>query len=435
MNTPAQPRLTRDEVDRSLAALTTSYDRISATMYAVDSHPGAVLLGGEGLTGETARAAARARTLTDLLWSHFAALGTVLELARTVRSQRSRPGDEELAELTVLLRSPVINLGADGMIVDQTGPGPVVDRVTVPDLARRLAAESTEVDRLLASLDAARSWLASRFAPVTEALDRVRADAALLDAGPPVAGSLAAGARVDGALPSGSADRVGAALDEARRAAFADPLTVAGGGPATTALDRTLTELGTQIGALAERLAVLARVRDGYRASADRLSAALVEVASAQAEAGRTYAIALEKIADPGLPALPDAVPALRGHLAALDQFHREGRWARLADELATVERAVPAARERADHLREAADGLLRRRAELRGRLDAYRAKAARLGYIEHTELSTLHRAARDLLYRSPCDLPASTRAVVAYQRHLNDLTERPAPGRRETAQ
>ncbi|MBM0240480.1 hypothetical protein JNW88_31480, partial [Micromonospora sp. ATA32] len=63
--------------------------------------------------------------------------------------------------------------------------------------------------------------------------------------------------------------------------------------------------------------------------------------------------------------------------------------------------------------------------AELRGRLAAYRAKAARLGFAEHTELSRRHCAAEDLLYSSPCDLPAATRALSAYQRHLNDLSER----------
>jgi hypothetical protein len=82
----------------------------------------------------------------------------------------------------------------------------------------------------------------------------------------------------------------------------------------------------------------------------------------------------------------------------------------------------------RAAHLHEAADGLLRRRAELRGRLDAYRARAGRMGLIEHDELAARHRTARDLLYTSPCDLPAATRAVVAYQRYLNDLTERGRP-------
>jgi hypothetical protein len=85
----------------------------------------------------------------------------------------------------------------------------------------------------------------------------------------------------------------------------------------------------------------------------------------------------------------------------------------------------VTAARERAAHLHEAADGLMRRRAELRGRLDAYRARAGRMALAEHEQLSALHRTAQELLYTSPCDLPAATRAVVAYQRYLNELTER----------
>src|SRR5690606_36346842 len=56
--------------------------------------------------------------------------------------------------------------------------------------------------------------------------------------------------------------------------------------------------------------------------------------------------------------------------------------------------------------------GLLDRRAELRGRLEAYRAKAARLGKDEDERLAALYGAARDVLWTAPCDLRAATGAV-----------------------
>ena len=69
-----------------------------------------------------------------------------------------------------------------------------------------------------------------------------------------------------------------------------------------------------------------------------------------------------------------------------------------------------------------AADGLLERRAELRGRLSAYRVKGARLGFAEHPDLTARHKLAYDLLHSRPCDLPAATRAVHGYQHLLATL-------------
>jgi hypothetical protein len=68
--------------------------------------------------------------------------------------------------------------------------------------------------------------------------------------------------------------------------------------------------------------------------------------------------------------------------------------------------------------------GLLDRRSELRGRLDAYCAKAARLGHAEDAELGALHREAHELLFTTPCDLRASTVAVARYQHAVVNRSE-----------
>jgi hypothetical protein len=129
-----------------------------------------------------------------------------------------------------------------------------------------------------------------------------------------------------------------------------------------------------------------------------------------------------EKIADPGLPPLPSSVAVLRVRLGDLDGLRRQSRWAELVDAAAALEGQARRAAERARELRSAADGLLGRRDELRGRLDAYRAKAARLGYAEDERLTEAYGRARDLLYVAPCDLRGATRAVFAYQQALAAL-------------
>jgi hypothetical protein len=200
--------------------------------------------------------------------------------------------------------------------------------------------------------------------------------------------------------------------------ALADPLRSLD----STELEARLGRLDTEIDAVRQRLTDLERLRVAYPRRIEILRTAVQELAAAEGETARSYVTALEKIADPGLPPAPAEASGLGDRLSTMDRWHREGRWERLADELTGLDRAITAARERARQLREAADGLLARRAELRGRLSAYQAKAARFGLVEDVGLSERHGQAHDLLYTSPCDLPAATRAVFAYQQALTDL-------------
>ena len=71
------------------------------------------------------------------------------------------------------------------------------------------------------------------------------------------------------------------------------------------------------------------------------------------------------------------------------------------------------------------AGALLDRREELRGLLDAYQARAARLGGAEDTDLDARYARARELLWTAPCDLSAATAAVTGYQQAVLALTGR----------
>ena len=61
-------------------------------------------------------------------------------------------------------------------------------------------------------------------------------------------------------------------------------------------------------------------------------------------------------------------------------------------------------------------------RAELRGRLDAYKAKVARHGMAEDPLLIERYDAARRMLWRAPCDLRVAEQAVLRYQRAAADV-------------
>jgi len=65
-------------------------------------------------------------------------------------------------------------------------------------------------------------------------------------------------------------------------------------------------------------------------------------------------------------------------------------------------------------------------RNELRGRLDAYRAKANRLGLLEDSRLCELYDHAHRELYSAPTDLTAAEELVRRYQQ---GLPVKPSPG------
>lgn len=151
---------------------------------------------------------------------------------------------------------------------------------------------------------------------------------------------------------------------------------------------------------IADRIALddlVTRMRAGYAHVVDALARAVArhtaaeadrrELVESQAEAHRLRALVEEKIAVGSLPAVPGALPECRALVANLA-------------------------------------GLLDRRTELRGRLEAYRAKATRLGHAEDSALSALHRAAHDVLFTAPCDLVEATRAVGRYQQAVLHLAE-----------
>ena len=73
------------------------------------------------------------------------------------------------------------------------------------------------------------------------------------------------------------------------------------------------------------------------------------------------------------------------------------------------------------------AAGLTDRRAELAGRFAAYRAKALRLGASDDPQVVALTTQIRGLLATPRTDLPALTRALVAYQERVNEAEGRPA--------
>lgn len=421
--------MSKESVDEALAGLGAAHDRIAAAMFAIDSHTGLAFLRGGGLTGQTRARWDTLKAELDLLWAHFALLGDLLEKAREIRNRR-RLEDADWATLRLLCNDPVVSLDPTGLPVGlgstggpvglgstalpaSAGNAPPVTRLRLWDLAGQLERRCGAVTAQLSDVDSAWSVLAGRYAPLTQEIDALVGQAR--------------GVGLDEL-----AEPLAKALSDAADTDLTDPLGAApGGGQVSPAVQGRLDEMARRAATVRERVSALVEVRDGYQRQAAELRALLDQVASAEERLGVAYARATQKIADTGLPPRPASVAVLRVRLAELDGLFRACRWSQLADGAAAIEQAAVRARARADELREAADGLVARRDELRGRLEAYRAKAARLGYAEHDELTAVHSRARELLYTAPCDLPGATRAVFAYQQALAALP-RATPARND---
>ena len=443
----------REDADQMLAAIGAAYDRLSAGMYAVDSHAGLGFLRAGVHGGATGAAWNGLRPRIDALWAQFSALGDLLEQARALRAGY-RPNDPEWQHLTGLLTAPVVGLDAAGMPGapapppprpaslpawrgwppgpqpptyqgqrgyrgQQSPPAPQTASMRTVDLAAYMEVECAAMLRTLGDVNAAWSTASMASAPLTEAVARAVAVAAEVNDPEPAA-------------------RLAREVDALRAEIVNDPLSTAPHGVLDQRWRDKLAARHEDVTALVAKLRAQARIRDGYPRRVAELAAAVDAVDAAEAGAGTAFARAIAKVADTGLPEAPRTAATLRGQLAQLDMVYAaaagtRGGWALLVADAERLEQAASRAAEGAAELTAAAEGLVGRRDELRGRLESYRVKAAGHRLDEHDELATLHADARTLLYTAPCDLPTAARAVFAYQSRLAALLEA-GEGRRRPA-
>jgi hypothetical protein len=161
----------------------------------------------------------------------------------------------------------------------------------------------------------------------------------------------------------------------------------------------------------------LLRLRDESHERLQQVGDLLQRADATLAEARRARGEVLAKIAATEVPAVPGPASALRERIAQAVELQHSGQWYRLGPLLDALEDAAAKELGRARHsLTEVAQPLAVR-AELRGRLEAYRAMASRRGMTEDPEVVERFEKARWLLWSAPCDLRAAADAVARFQR------------------
>lgn len=195
-------------------------------------------------------------------------------------------------------------------------------------------------------------------------------------------------------------DSAGGAIPEQ----IAQLLTVS----ATDPLSLTADDLDQYLTTIAELVALQTNWSEAVTSTLGRLD----ELRTATTHALQTR-IDAERVVLATLTAVTDTEPELRAELLSMKEPDPVA--------LRSLQQRIASALQLIVHHEEFAKGLIDRRAELAGRLKAYEAKAARLGFAEDPELLCSHRIAAGLLSRRPCELRAVTRAVADYQQLVSD--------------
>lgn len=388
-------------LEAELAQRTAAEGRIATSLVELERHPAHALLSTGPLTGRTATEWAGASAELAGLWQDFDRYRQVLDAAREAHAR----ADD--AELRRLLCERSIEVSRSVVERRLTGAVERVETIGLGELAGRMEAAYDRVHDLFVVAHRLHEGFLAAIGPLAERLRDARALASDLE--------------------DGRIGELTARVEQLTARCTTDPLSLA-----DVPADDQLADLGARVDTLTAELGRTAAARDGWDERLARVGAAIDEVDAARAAAEQLRQRAQELVVTAPLGPAPDRAAALRGVLTALVDGRLPSRrtWPARARVLADLEADVEAAAAEVRAAHVLAEGLLERRTELRGRFEAYRAKAGRLGISERPDLLTLDADVRRLLWTRPADLAAATRALVSYQRLLavrESSGERPA--------
>ncbi|BBH71169.1 hypothetical protein ACTI_78540 [Actinoplanes sp. OR16] len=377
------PALTR--ADTELERLEDAVSAMAANLVELDENPDRKELGATALTGRTATAWADAEDALARLWQGHRQLGELIARARALRGQRRVDADAYTRLVlggSITLSTSTVPLAQRGL----TGAGQVSTVCSPADLLAAMeAAFGTAVD------------------VVTRAGERWRT---LLPGAADAAAALAHARALQGNPLLDDADRL---LGAFTGTLATDPLSAE-----ESVLDRVRALIARadaeRTSAFELRAWLEQRLRDARALTTEITVAQRAADAARQAAAGR--------FPEQRIAVVRGTAPSVE--LTAIEALATAGQWSLIAPRLTRWNRE---AAERLAALRSAAahnTALLADRNELRGRFDAYRAKALRRGLGEDTALTPLAEAARAALWTAPCDLDAARAALGAYQDALS---------------
>ncbi|MFF6956643.1 hypothetical protein [Streptomyces sp. NPDC008317] len=412
---PTGPVMGREEVDRALERLGTEHEAIESSLLALQDHSGRRLLEGAELTGVTKERWAETDAAITLLWAHFEAYTEALDSARELRAKRRWPTQTELVRLTELLRGEgvtVTGAATPDAARSLTGPAKLTEKFSLEQLLARMNGWYDQAMETVAAADSVWSALPARIDLLAAETRRVQSLADSVGVRP-------------GTHPAG--DELAGLIDDLgvlRARTVSDPLAFWRAAPSPGRPDTERYEqAGRQLERIRREVEAVLHVRDDAEHRLLRLRDVLSRADRTLTEARSARVEVLSKILASDVPAVSGPAAALHEQLASAEAFWRGSQWHRLSPLLDGLEERADEELLRARDSLTAVTAPLAVRAELRGRLDAYRAKVARLGMAEDPLLIERYDQARRLLWSAPCDLAAAERTVQRYQQAVAEVT------------
>jgi hypothetical protein len=370
--------LTTEEIDREIDSRTKEVTAASVTLVELDTHPGLQHVRRYPPTGVTAQRWAEIEKALAELWEDVGRMTSILDSAKAVRARRSKLDDDDRAELTRWLRERPLEVSRERIPLAQrmiTGPGETVGYVGLGDMVDDMRAAYPAVAEFLDAVDRINSLIVDRLGPLQQRLD---------DAG--------------AAFPKEVAELLAVSAT--------DPLSLT-----PEDVEKRIRVIANDVERRSGELAELAALQADWKGVLAATVAQLDELRNAVDGAAEVRARAERDVVSGPLPVHEDAEPGLRTQFTSITTTDPAA--------LRSLRRRIAAALAVVREDEELSQGLLDRRTELKGRLTAYQAKAARLDLGEDRDLLACSRIASGLLHRRPCDLRAVTRAVADYQQLL----------------
>ncbi len=388
-------------LDRQLVATGDRVRRMGSVLVDLEDDPARVLLPTAPLIGATALAWAETDARLQVVWQLYPLVRDAIDELTARRGTRPDIGLTERNTISAALNGPSVAIDPDlaRSIRDATA-GAV-------DLPGRCS-----LDQLAAAFEAVLEPAVSTLDRVGQVWDQVLP--ALVECGRMLDEADAAGAGRHSSNEIAATRRL---IDDLRSRAAADPLELDLG---------QLDHVRSSTVLVCQAVADAAELERTFPEKVDTVAVRFDVLAARLEQCQRTREQAAERILGAEHLRAPLEEITQIGRLRAdVDALHpmAPDEWVMAARQLDRLMQACDRLDARVGQLENEAMAGLALRNELRGRLDAYRAKAAAIGRAEDIDLDRLQQAAADVLWIAPCDLAEAARRVEDYQHAVNQPT------------
>jgi hypothetical protein len=390
--------LSLEDIDARIASLQAEIDTTGSSLAALDGDITLKLLASAKLSGRTAAEWNAVSPDIPLLWGYYGVLKDKVAEVVALRGTKARLRTEQVEELSAQLVGDSVAVPPDpGQAGSRTLTGTPLQKTSIARLQSTMATMYRDIASVVDRVCAA--WTAL---PRLDTLDTALT-------------GLIQTAGGSGIKPPAEIAQARSRIALLRTQVHADPLAAdLSGVDAVARQVETATEvlrgavaargeLAGQLTAAAQALGAIGTLIDQARAARAEASQKILGITNGTVDAD----------------ALAARLTFLRTNLRSITSVG-QGDWQEARRLLGQLDQQTAALRDEVTLALGAVKGPLDTRNELRGRLDAYHAKALAIGLAEDEGLTQVYERARALLFSAPCDVAGAEAAVREYQQGLS---------------